>query len=266
MLHRKGLLPDTHAATHALLASVLSSIFFIAGCGGGTPASTNLPPASNPIPAIAAVTPSSVVAGSGATAVMIAGSGFISSSTVQWNGTPIATIYNSTTSLSVTLAANNLANATVAKLIVVNPPPGGGTSAAVDFSVNNPTPAVTSVTPNSVVAGASNPPLDVVGSGFVLGSVVAWNGTTLTTTFMSGTDVKATVPAADLSGSSASQITIQNPAPGGGTSAAFAARSFWHWNGPESRHNSCIACFPHACPSCKFLPLCASFFLPLLDS
>lgn len=220
MLHRRSLLTGTHAATHALFATVLSSIFLITGCGGGT-ASTNPPPISNPVPAITGVTPSSVVAGSGQTPVTIAGSGFISSSTAQWNGTPIATTYNSATSLSVTLAASNLANATVAKLTVVNPSPGGGTSAVVDFSVNNPTPAVTSVSPSSIVAGASDTPLDVTGSGFVAGSVVAWNGTALTTTFVSTTDLKATVPAADLSGSSASQITIQNPAPGGGTSAAF---------------------------------------------
>jgi IPT/TIG domain len=152
---------------------------------------------------------------------MIAGSGFISSSTVQWNGTPIATTYNSATSLSITLAANNLANATVARLTVVNPPPGGGTSAAVDFSVNNPMPAVTNVSPSTVVAGASDTPLDVMGSGFVPGSVVAWNETALTTTFVSTAELKATVPAADLSGSSASQITIHNQAPGGGTSAAL---------------------------------------------
>jgi IPT/TIG domain len=46
-----------------------------------------------------------------------------------------------------------------------------------------------------------------------------WNGAALTTTYNSATSLSVTLPAADLTGSSASSITVQNPAPGGGTSA-----------------------------------------------
>ena len=150
----------------------------------------------------------------------IAGSGFIPASTAQWNGAPLATTYSSATTLGVTLPASDLANGTVAKLTVVNPSPGGGTSSAVDFLVNNPVPAISRINPTSVVAGSGDTLLNVSGSGFVVSTVITWNGAALAGKFVSATEFQATVPAANLSGSSEGAIAAQNPAPGGGTSAA----------------------------------------------
>jgi hypothetical protein len=150
--------------------------------------------------------------------ISISGSGFIASSTVEWNGTAIATTYTSATSVSATLAANTLTNGTIAKLTVENPTPGGGRSAAVDFPVNNPVPAISKINPASALAGSSNTSLDVTGSGFVPSSVIAWNGVALSTTFLDAGELKAILPAANLAGSSASQVTVQNPSPAGGNS------------------------------------------------
>jgi IPT/TIG domain len=206
--------------TSFLLASALSLFWFAAGCGGGPSGSVTPPPNLNPVPTIATLSPSSAVVGSANTLVTISGSGFISSSAVQWNGTALDTTFSSATSLAVTIPASDLASATVVGLTVVNPAPGGGTSAALSFSVQNPVPAINSVNPATLVAGSSDTPLDVTGSNFVSSSVIAWNGTALSTTFVSATELKATLPGADLTGSSSSQITVQNPAPGGGTSTA----------------------------------------------
>src|SRR5438477_6770785 len=119
----------------ALVVCLASGISFTAGCGGGSYMAP--PPPSNPVPAITSVNPSSVIEGSAATPVTINGSGFISSSLVQWNGTSIDTAYTSATSLSATIPPNDLANASIANITVVNPAPGGGTSQAVNFSVGN---------------------------------------------------------------------------------------------------------------------------------
>jgi trimeric autotransporter adhesin len=151
---------------------------------------------------------------------MIMGLGFVSSSTVQWNGAPVVTTFGSSTTLNAVLPAASLSNGTVAKLTVVNPSPGGGTSPGVDFFVNNPTPMISKINPTSIFAGSGDTVLDISGSGFDPSSVITWNGTTLATTFVSGSEVKVTLPAADLTGSSASLIVVQNPAPGGGPSAA----------------------------------------------
>ncbi len=61
-------------------------------------------------------------------------------------------------------------------------------------------------------------PLSLVGTNFVPTSVVQWNGTPLSTTYVDATDVNATIPAADLKTAGVFSVTVSNPAPGGGTS------------------------------------------------
>jgi Abnormal spindle-like microcephaly-assoc'd, ASPM-SPD-2-Hydin/Beta-propeller repeat len=87
---------------------------------------------------------------------------------------------------------------------------------------NNPLPTVSAILPASVVAGAAAFPLTVNGSGFISSSVVDWNGTPLTTTYVNGTQLTATVTAADVAAAGGASVTVQNPAPGGGASAAVA--------------------------------------------
>ena len=198
-----------------VLASFLS---FISGCGGGS-TTPPPPPAQNPAPSISTLTPSSTAVGSSDTTVTVAGSGFISSSSAEWNGAPLATTFGSSTSLSATIPTSDLGSGAVAKLTVVNPAPGGGTSAAINFSVDNPAPVISKITPSNVVAGSPDTLLDITGSGFLSTTVINWNGAVLSTTFVSTVEVKATLPAADLAGSSTGMITSVNPAPGGGGSA-----------------------------------------------
>ena len=209
--------------TRVLVVCAVTCVCLTAGCagGGGTPGPISPPaPSANPTPAISGVTPGSALAGSGNTNVVISGSGFILSSTAQWNGVSLATTYISATSLSATIPASSLASGTVAKLTVVNPSPGGGSSPGVDFTVNNPVPTISSVSPASVVAGSSDVLLGVTGSGFVATTVITWNGTALATTVVSATELKATLTAGMLASTSADQISVQNPGPAGGASAA----------------------------------------------
>src|SRR5689334_7671656 len=60
--------------------------------------------------------------------------------------------------------------------------------------------------------------LTVNGSGFVAGSIVNWNGSNRATTYVSGTQITASVSAADLTTAGTAQVTVFNPTPGGGTS------------------------------------------------
>jgi IPT/TIG domain len=208
------------ASTCVLVLGLVCSLLLWGCGGGGGGTSTTAPPTQNPAPTISAVSPSSVMAGAAATSVAITGTGFIASSSVELNGTSVATTYDSATSLSATLPASNLSTGAIGKLTVVNPSPGGGTSSTVDFTVNNPAPNIATVTPTSVTAGTGPTVLDVTGTGFVSTSAISWNGAVLTTNFVSGTEVKASVPAVDLAGSAANAVTAVNPAPGGGSSAA----------------------------------------------
>jgi hypothetical protein len=76
------------------------------------------------------------------------------------------------------------------------------------------------LSPTSAQPGSAGFTLTVNGTGFVSGSVVNWNGSARTTTFVSASQVEATITAADLATPRTIMVTVVNPAPGGGVSNA----------------------------------------------
>jgi hypothetical protein len=87
----------------------------------------------------------------------------------------------------------------------------------------NPVPAVTSVTPNSLAAGAPDTTVTISGSGFISSSVANLNGQALKTAFVSGTQLTAVIPAGNLAAGAINNITVTNPPPGGGISGGSVA-------------------------------------------
>ena len=81
-----------------------------------------------------------------------------------------------------------------------------------------PPPVASSLSPDTVVAGGSAFVLTVHGSQFVPWSVVRWSGANRTTTFVSSTELQATIDAADIATSGPAQVSVLTPAPGGGAS------------------------------------------------
>jgi hypothetical protein len=192
--------------------------------GGGT--SSALPftiDAANPAPIISSISPSSAQEGSSAFALTVAGSSFISSSIVTWNGANLPTTYLSATQLTAQVPASDVSSAGTASIAVVTPAPGGGTSSALTFTVTsvNPSPTLTSLSPASALAGSGTFALTVNGSGFIAASIVHWNGAALPTTYVSATQLSAQVPATDVANVGSASVTVVNPAPGGGTSSAL---------------------------------------------
>jgi hypothetical protein len=68
-----------------------------------------------------------------------------------------------------------------------------GFNLAVGLTTQWSTPTISGFNPGSVIAGAGDFTLAVIGSGFDPGSVVQWMGTPLATTFLNGTELLATV-------------------------------------------------------------------------
>jgi len=101
------------------------------GCGGGS--STGTPP--NPGPAVAALSPNSSQQGGPAFTLSVVGSNFISGSSVQWNGSSLATTFVSSALLTADVPASAVAGPGADAVRVVNPAPGGGASAALNFAV-----------------------------------------------------------------------------------------------------------------------------------
>ncbi len=97
---------------------------------------------------------------------------------------------------------------------------GGATGTSNTFTVNNPIPTTTSILPTNKTAGDSGFTLTVDGTNFVSTSIVNFNGSARTTTYVSSTQLTASILAGDLITAGTFNITVTNPGPGGGTSNA----------------------------------------------
>jgi len=92
-------------------------------------------------------------------------------------------------------------------------------STALANAAQNPTPFVNQpLVPASVAPGGPDFTLTVNGTGFVSGSTVNWNGSPRTTTFVSGSQLTATILSTDIATASTASVTVASPAPGGGVS------------------------------------------------
>jgi len=83
----------------------------------------------------------------------------------------------------------------------------------------NPVPLINQpLVPASAVPGGAGFTLTVNGTGFVSGSVVNWNGSPRATTFVSGSQLTATILSPDIATPETASVTVSSPAPGGGIS------------------------------------------------
>jgi hypothetical protein len=173
---------------------------------------------ANPPPNISSINPSSATAGAPAFALTVTGTGFVSGATVNFGTSPAITPSSVTgTQIVATIPAADIAAAGTVNVTVTNPA-AGGTSNAQTFTINNPAPTETSLSPTSATAGGAAFTLTVNGIGFVSTSVVKFNGAAKTTTFASATQLTAAITAADIATAGTASVTVTNPAPGGGTS------------------------------------------------
>jgi hypothetical protein len=88
----------------------------------------------------------------------------------------------------------------------------------------NPTPVLTSISPAHGLVGSSSLVIAATGSGFVRESVIQWNGVDRATTYVSATELRTTLSAADLAATGTALVSVSTPAPGGGASAAVTFR------------------------------------------
>ena len=85
---------------------------------------------------------------------------------------------------------------------------------------NNPTPTLSSIAPSTAAVGSGAFTLTATGTKFIASSVVRWNGSNRTTTFVSSTKLQAQILATDIAATGTASVTVFNPTPGGGTSSA----------------------------------------------
>lgn len=187
--------------------------------GGGTSNSVNLMvTAANPMPAVTGLSPPSATAGSAAQTLTINGSSFMATSTVSYNGVAHMATLVSPTQLTIQLSTADQATAGSYAVVVTNPPPGGGASASATFTVGNPVPMISGLSPASATAGAMAQTLIVNGSGFMPSSSVTYNGAAHTATFVSASQLTLQLSTADQATVGNYPVLVTNPIPGGGAS------------------------------------------------
>ena len=150
-------------------------------------------------PTITSFTP---VSGPVGTPVTITGTNLGSASNVRFNGTA-QTVFTSNTTTQLVL--NVPAGTTTGTLTVTTP---GGTSAASSqtFTVVPP-PTVTSVSPAAELPGTV---VTITGTGFTAGSTVSFGGTTASVSYVSATQLTATVPATLAEGSAPVSVSTSS--------------------------------------------------------
>lgn len=188
-------------------------------------------------PTVTSITPTSATAGGNAFTLTVNGTDFVPTTQVQWFGASRPTTFVSATQIQATIAASDIAFAQVVKVRAFTPAPGGGTSNEVDFTINNPSPVLTSIDPTTKAAGSGAFTLTVNGNNFVSTSKISWNGVQRGTTFISKTQLKTTISAAEVATAGTAAVRVHTPTPGGGASAQATLTIVA--NGPTS-----IAIFP----------------------
>jgi hypothetical protein len=145
-----------------------------------------------------------------------------SGSIVAWNGGPRTTTFVSSTQLTAQINAADLVGASCNGVSVFTYTGGGNEifSPAVSFIASSANaPAICSLSPASVVAGASDFTITVSGASFAANSTVRWNNSARTTTFVSANTVQAQIKATDVANAGVEPVTVVNS--GGGSSPAL---------------------------------------------
>jgi peptidoglycan/xylan/chitin deacetylase (PgdA/CDA1 family) len=108
------------------------------------------------------------------------------------------------------------------RVVYYNALPDRGTITLRDPNSNNP--QITSLDPNYASVGGAAFSLTVLGSKFVNGSKVRWNGADRTTTYVSATQLRAAIAAADITVVGTIPVTVQNPNGGISNAMSFEIR------------------------------------------
>lgn len=98
---------------------------------------------------------------------------------------------------------------------------GNVTNVSVACANNNPVPTVSILSPCGGVANGVPFTLTINGSNFVSGATTTFNGTAVTTTFVSSSSISASIPStliATAPSGNVATVIVTNPSPGGGAS------------------------------------------------
>jgi hypothetical protein len=169
---------------------------------------------------LTSLAPSSARAGDSGFILTVNGADFANGAVVTWDGADRTTTFVSSARVDAAIPASDLAVGKSVPIVVRNP--GGVLSNVLTFTVSNPGPTLTSISPVSLTGGGSGAVLTLHGADFVSNTTVRWNGLDRETTYFSATEVRGTLTEDDLGSAGQFEVTVVNPVPGGGASRELA--------------------------------------------
>ncbi len=179
--------------------------------GGGRTGNAKVFVVTNPVAFVERCEPNVVNRGDAPpNPVRVRGIGFLPTSQIRFNGSPVATTYISANELRFSLPAGTMNTGRINTVVVRNPAPGGGDSNEEWFTVLNPKPTLTALSPNGATAYAPTFTLTIDGSGFESTARAYWGNVLLATTFVNAGRLQAVVPTTLLRYSGTYPITVRN--------------------------------------------------------
>ena len=182
-----------------------------------------------PVATLTSISPNSSKSGDPDLTITLTGSNFFNGAGIQFVNT--ATSYGnafpatfvSSTTLTAVIPASAMALPGSFSISELNPNPNSGPSNPLPFTVNPgtyPVPTLNSIYPTSVIATSLPFTISASGANFAAGAILNFNGIAKATTVNSSQNIWATISTADISTPGTVQVTVSNPSPGGGASAA----------------------------------------------
>jgi hypothetical protein len=172
-----------------------------------------------PLPTITGLVPATVAVGIGAFTLTVNGSNFSAGQSVMWNQTALATTFVNSSQLTALVPASQLQSPGAIWITVS----GNDLVSAPEQFVVTPDsvlPLVLSLSPATVTTGGTAFALTVNGGNFTSQSQVLWNGLARKTTFVSISQLTATITSADIATDATAQITVATPGKSAATSSA----------------------------------------------
>jgi uncharacterized protein (TIGR03437 family) len=175
-------------------------------------------------PVLFMISPATSVAAGPPPMLTATGVGFTNNDVLMFtaSGQPstLVTTYVNSTTLTATIPASALRSAGSAS-VQVSDSKGVGHSLPQPFTISPPVPILTSLSPGMATSGAATFSMTVNGANFVTGATVLWNGSPLATTFVSATQLIASVPGPLVQAMGSAGITVSNAAGAVSSSITF---------------------------------------------
>jgi len=167
-------------------------------------------------PTITSLNPDKVTAGGPPFTLTIFGEGFQDGAVAYWGPTALSTTYVTPNQLTAQVGASLFATSGYPLIVVAN----ADTLASdpVILPVENPLPFISHLSPSQLGVGSGGFTLSVIGTNFIDGARIVWNGAALETTFISSSQLQAPITADELEEARQVNVLVKNPEPVGGSS------------------------------------------------